>query len=384
MTDPKTSPPTPLQRQTQLAQAGIGWDPAYGAVIPPLYMSSTYVWPAPDVESKGPYDYGRSNNPNRDLLAGALSALDGGAGAVVTSSGMAAIDLVLNLLPAGAHVVAPHDCYGGTHRLLSARHEQGVIRAEFIDQGDPEQCRGAITAQTELVLIETPSNPLMRLTDVAAICAMARTHGALSVVDNTFLSPMRQRPIALGADMALQSTTKYLNGHSDVVGGVVVANTAELTERLAWWANAAGLTGSPFDSYQTLRGLRTLALRMDAAEGNAKALAAMLRAHPKVTDVYYPDQGLAREQQSGPGAMLSVRVKGDGAALLSELKIFQLAASLGGTESLICQPATMTHRGMSEAARKAAGVDEGLLRLSVGIEAQSDLVNAFEVALASI
>jgi len=372
---------------TKLVQYGIGWDPAYGAVVPPLYMSSTYVWPEPNVESKGPYDYGRTNNPNRDLLAAALAELDGGAGAVVTSSGMAAIDLVLNLLPAGAHLVAPHDCYGGTHRLLSARHDQGQIRADFVDQGKLDAVRNVVTPDTAMVLIETPSNPLMRLTDVPSVCDIARSVGALSVVDNTFLSPVRQLPLALGADMALQSTTKYLNGHSDVVGGVVVAKTEELAEKLAWWANAAGLTGSPFDSYQTLRGLRTLPLRVNAAEANAKAIVATLRAHDRVTQVYYPDEGLALQQQSGPGAMLSFCVAGgaDAAAtLLREISVFRLAASLGGVESLICQPATMTHRGMSPEARAEAGLDETLIRVSTGIEAKEDLVNALGAALASL
>lgn len=372
---------------TKIVQSGIGWDPAYGAVVPPLYMSSTYVWPEPNVESKGPYDYGRTNNPNRDLLANALSELDGGAGAVVTSSGMAAIDLVLNLLPAGAHMVAPHDCYGGTHRLLTARHEQGQIHVDFIDQGNLDAVRVAITPKTAMILIETPSNPLMRLTDVAAVCDLARAVGALSVVDNTFLSPLRQQPLALGADMALQSTTKYLNGHSDVVGGVVVAKTDALAEKLAWWANAAGLTGSPFDSYQTLRGLRTLALRVNAAEANAQALVAALRAHDRVTKVYYPDAGLALTQQSGPGAMLSFCVDGGAdaaAAFLKNISLFRLAASLGGVESLICQPATMTHRGMSAEARAAAGLDETLIRVSTGIEAKDDLLNAMQAALASI
>lgn len=370
---------------TKLVQSGIAWDPAYGAIVPPLYMSSTYVWPS--VDEKGPYDYGRSNNPNRDLLSRALTELDGGAGAVVTSSGMAAIDLVLNLLSAGAHVVAPHDCYGGTHRLLTARHDQGQIRVDFIDQGDLDAVRATVSRETAMVIIETPSNPLMRLSDVAAICDIARAGDALSVVDNTFLSPLRQQPLALGADMALQSTTKYLNGHSDVVGGVVVANTEELAEKLAWWANAAGLTGSPFDSYQTLRGLRTLALRINAAETNAKAIVAVLRDHDKVTDVYYPDAGLAVKQQSGPGAMLSFRMAGGAAAaasVMESIELFRLAASLGGVESLICQPATMTHRGMAPEARAAAGLDETLIRVSTGIEAKNDLIAALEAAIASI
>lgn len=372
---------------TKLVQSGIGWDPAFGAVVPPLYMSSTYVWPEANVASKGPYDYGRTNNPNRDLLSQALAELDGGAGAVVTSSGMAAIDLVLNLLPAGAHVIAPHDCYGGTYRLLTARHEQGQIRCDFIDQGDLDIVRATLTDETAMIFIETPSNPLMRLTDVRTLCDLTRAAGALSVVDNTFLSPLRQQPLSLGADMALQSTTKYLNGHSDVVGGVVVAKTDALAERLAWWANAAGLTGSPFDSYQTLRGLRTLALRVNAAEANAKALVTYLRRHKRVTDVYFPDDGLALQQQSGPGAMLSFRVSGgaDAAAkLMKHVQLFRLAASLGGVESLICQPATMTHRGMAPKARKEAGLDETLIRISTGIEAIEDQIEALEAAFALI
>ena len=372
------------QKRTQLAQSGIGWDPAFGAVVPPLYMTSTYVWPS--VEEKGPYDYGRSNNPNRDLLADALTALDEGAGAVVTSSGMAAIDLVLNLLPAGAHVIAPHDCYGGTHRLLTARHKQGILVVDFIDQTDLDQVRNTLSEKTALVLIESPSNPLMRLTDIRAVCDLARQVGALSVVDNTFLSPLRQQPLGLGADMVLQSTTKYLNGHSDVVGGVVVSRTEALHEELTWWANAAGLTGSPFDAYQTLRGLRTLALRVEAAETNAKAIVKFLRGHSAVTQVYYPDSGMAKTQQSGPGAMLSFRVSGGEAAaakVMQSVRLFRLAASLGGVESLICQPATMTPRGMEPEARLAAGLDESLIRISTGIEATDDLIADLEVALAS-
>lgn len=375
------------EKTTQLVQAGIAWDPAFGAVIPPLYMSTTYVWPEANIESKGPYDYGRTNNPNRDMLAQVLADLDGGAGAVVTSSGMAAIDLVLNLLPSGARVIAPHDCYGGTHRLLTARHEQKKIEAIFVDQSDLDAVKEALSTHTDLVMIETPSNPLMRLCDVRALCDLAREAGALSVVDNTFLSPLRQQPLALGADLALQSTTKYLNGHSDVVGGVVVAKTDALAEQLSWWANAAGLTGSPFDSYQTLRGLRTLALRVNAAEANAKSLVAFLRDHPTVETVYYPDEGIARTQQSGPGAMFSFRVRGGveaAAQVMQSIQIFRLAASLGGTESLICQPATMTHRGMAPDARKAAGLDETLIRISTGIEAEQDLLNALEASLASI
>ncbi|MEP3655805.1 MAG: cystathionine gamma-synthase [Litorimonas sp.] len=375
MTDPKT----------KLVQAGIGSDPAHGSVPPPLYLSSTYLWPSPS--EKGEYDYGRSNNPNRDILADALTELDGGAGAVVTSSGMSAIDLVLNLINADDLVVAPHDCYGGTHRLLTHRAEQGRIRVEFVDQADKNALDAALARKPALVMIETPSNPLMRVVDVKAICTAAKTAGAITVVDNTFLTPLRLRPLDLGADIALQSTTKYINGHSDIIGGCVVAKSEDHVEKLAWWTNAAGVTASAFDCHQTLRGLRTLALRLDAAESNALAIANFLEAQSSVTKVNYPglpnDSGyeLARTQQSGAGAMLSFEIAGGLEAATQfcrSLKIFKLAASLGGVESLICLPETMTHRGMEESARRAAGISDSLLRLSVGIESESDLLADLE------
>ena len=368
--------------ETKIVQAGIGSDPAHGSLPPPLYLSSTYLWPNPS--EKGEYDYGRSNNPNRDILAEALTELDGGAGAVVTSSGMSAIDLVLNLIKADDLLIAPHDCYGGTHRLLTHRAEQGRIRAEFVNQSDAAALQSALAKKPALVIIETPSNPLMRVVDVKAICAAAKAVGAITVVDNTFLSPLRLRPLDLGADIALQSTTKYINGHSDIIGGCVVAKSEDHVEQLAWWANASGVTASAFDCHQTLRGLRTLALRLDAAESNAMAIAKFLEAQPAVTKVNYPglpsDPGydLVKTQQSGPGAMLSFEIAGGLKAatqFCQSLNIFKLAASLGGVESLICLPETMTHRGMAKEARRAAGISDSLLRLSVGIESESDLLS---------
>jgi cystathionine gamma-synthase len=371
MTDPKT----------KLVQAGIGSDPAHGSVPPPLYLSSTYLWPNPS--EKGEYDYGRSNNPNRDILADALTELDGGAGAVVTSSGMSAIDLVLNLINADELVIAPHDCYGGTHRLLTHRAKQGRIRVEFVDQTDTNALNLALAKNPALVMIETPSNPLMRVVDVKDICTAAKAAGAITVVDNTFMTPLRLRPLDLGADITLQSTTKYINGHSDIIGGCVVARSEDHVEKLAWWANAAGVTASAFNCHQTLRGLRTLALRLDAAEANALAIAKFLDAQPAVTKVNYPglpnDPGydLVQVQQSGAGAMLSFEIEGGLEAatqFCQSLKIFKLAASLGGVESLICLPETMTHRGMEESARRAAGISDSLLRLSIGIESENDLL----------
>ena len=368
--------------ETKIVQAGIGSDPAHGSIAPPLYLSSTYLWPNPS--EKGEYDYGRSNNPNRDILAEALTELDGGAGAIVTSSGMSAIDLVLNLIKADDLVIAPHDCYGGTHRLLTHRAEQGRIRVEFVDQNDAVALQSALAKNPALVMIETPSNPLLRVVDVKAICTAAKAVGAITVVDNTFLSPLRLRPLDLGADIALQSTTKYINGHSDIIGGCVVAKSEDHVEQLAWWANASGVTASAFDCHQTLRGLRTLALRLDAAESNAMAIAKFLEAQPAVTKVNYPglpsDPGydLVKTQQSGPGAMLSFEIAGGLKAatqFCQSLNIFKLAASLGGVESLICLPETMTHRGMAKEARRAAGISDSLLRLSVGIESESDLLS---------
>ena len=375
MTQPKDTSP-----KTKIVQAGIGCDPAHGSVVPPLYLSSTYLWPSPT--KKREYDYGRSNNPNRDHLAEALTEMDGGAGAVVTTSGMAAIDLVLNLIKADDLVIAPHDCYGGTHRLLTHRAAQGRIRVMFVDQGNADALADALTHAPALVMVETPSNPLMRIVDVKAVCTAAKTAGAITVVDNTFLSPLRLRPLDLGADIAVQSTTKYINGHSDIIGGCVVAKSVEHVEQLVWWANAAGVTASAFDCHQTLRGLRTLALRLDAAESNAQAIAKYLTQQTHVTAVHYPGlsthagHDIVKAQQAGPGAMLSFEVVGglDAATRFCEaLDIFKLAASLGGVESLICLPETMTHRGMEESARREAGISDSLLRLSIGIEAESDL-----------
>ena len=378
-------------KRTKIIQAEIGDDPAYGAVNPPLYLSSTYRFKS--IDEKGPFDYGRTSNPNRHGLGKAVAELEGGAHGVVTATGMAAIDLVTNLFKADALIIAPHDCYGGTHRLLTHRAEQGRLRVKFVDQTDATALAGAMAEKPSLVIVETPSNPLMRLVDIAAICKEAKAVGALVAVDNTFLSPARQRPLELGADFSIHSTTKYLNGHSDVVGGVVVAKTAEHGERLAWWANCTGVTSSPFDSYQTLRGMRTLFARMDAQEANAMAIAKFLHKHKKVERVYYPGlksnpgYKLAKKQQSGPGAMLSFEVKGgfeQTKTVIEALELFQMAPSLGGTESLICFPTTMTHGGMAPEARELAGIKDTLIRVSVGLEAVDDLINDLSAALASI
>ena len=366
---------------TRSVRAGLESDAQHGSVVPPIYLSSNFAFEKYRKPRK--YDYTRSGNPTRDQLANALADLEGGAGAVVTCTGLSAITLILATLPGGARLIAPHDCYGGTYRLLAALHAQGKFVVDFVDQGDPVVLRAALERGAKLVWIETPSNPLLRVVDIRAIADAAHAAGALVVADNTFLSPLWQRPLEFGADMVMHSTTKYLNGHSDVVGGAVIAATAELRDGLAWWANAIGVTGAPFDSFMTLRGVRTLHSRMRVHAENAAVVVDFLSGHAGVERVYYPGlpdhpgHDIARLQQSGFGAMLSFELKGGEPqveAFLGGLECFTLAESLGGVESLISHPATMTHAGMEEAARLRAGIGAGLLRISVGIEDPADLV----------
>ncbi|MBS0431840.1 MAG: cystathionine gamma-synthase [Proteobacteria bacterium] len=375
-------------RSTCAVRAGIDRDPAHGAVVPPLHLSSNFAFAGFD--GKRRYDYTRSGNPTRDLLAEALAELEHGAGAVVTSSGMAAVALVLELVPAGSVIVASHDCYGGTWRLLDAWAGKGRFDVRFADLADPLALGAALDGKPALVWIETPSNPLLRITDIRHVAQAAHAAGALCVVDNTFLSPALQQPLTLGADVVVHSTTKYINGHSDVVGGAVVAKDPSVVEQLKWWGNCLGVTGAPFDSWLTLRGLRTLSARLRAHQENAEAVAAQLQAHPAVARVYWP--GLpqhpgherAARQQAGFGAMLSFELHGSEAAVrafLDGLRHITLAESLGGVESLIAHPATMTHASMSADARRIAGISDALLRLSVGIEDANDLCADLGAAL---
>jgi cystathionine gamma-synthase len=366
---------------TAAVRAGIDADTAFGAVTPPLVLSSNFSFEGFDRKRR--YDYTRSGNPTRDQLAEALAELEGGAGAVVTATGMAAITLVLEaLLQPGDRLVVTHDCYGGSWRLFDALARKGRFELALVDLADPRALAAALARPTALVWIETPSNPLLRITDLDAVIAAAHAAGALALVDNTFLSPALQRPIEHGADFVLHSTTKYINGHRDVVGGAVVARDAARHEHLAWWANALGLTGSPFDSFLTLRGLRTLDARLRVHQENAAALAERLQRHPACRAVHYPGlashpgHALAARQQRGFGAMVSLELAGGVPAVrafLDGLRHFTLAESLGGVESLVAHPATMTHAAMSAEARRVAGIGEGLLRLSVGIEALEDL-----------
>jgi len=373
--------------ETIACGVGINCDPAQGAVAPPLYLSANYSFAG--YGEKRQFDYSRSGNPTRALLGEALTQLERGAGAVVTSSGMSAVDLVLSLLPAGALVIAPHDCYGGTWRLFDARARRGQIEVVFIDQNDGAAIGDAFARKPALLWIETPSNPLMRIVDVAFLAKRAHAAGARVAVDNTFLSPVLQKPIELGADFVVHSTTKYLNGHSDVVGGAVVAARQEDAEQLAWWANCTGITGAPFDAWLTLRGLRTLNVRIAQQEASARVIADWLAAHPAVAKVHYPglathpNHEIARRQQSGFGAMLSFELgAGDVRALIAGLRMFTLAESLGGIESLIAHPASMTHAAMAPEARAKAGISDSLFRISVGLEHVEDLVADLDTGLA--
>lgn len=381
----------PPQRQTIAAVNGVGSDTGFGAVTPPLYLSTTYLFDG--FEGEGRYAYSRMANPTRDQLADTLAKLEGGAGAVVTASGMAAVDLVLAMTPPGGRIVAPHDCYGGSFRLLQARAARGAFDLAIVDQSDLAAVEQALSGGGTMLYVETPSNPLMRIVDIAALAQRAHAARAKVAVDNTFLSPALQQPIREGADFVIHSTTKYLNGHSDVVGGAVVAATEADAAALADWANTTGVTGAPFDSYLTLRGVRTLFPRLERQQQTAAAVAAFLAGSPKVRAVHYPGLAahpgheIARRQQRGFGAMLSFDLDGgrDAArAFANAVRLFSLAESLGGVESLVAHPATMTHASMGAEAREAAGIGDGLMRLSIGLEAEADLIADLEGALGAV
>mgnify|MGYP002651690795 CR=1 FL=1 len=388
---PTVAQPTACHRATSAVRAGIDRDTAFGAVTPPLVLSSNFSFAG--FAEKRQYDYTRSGNPTRDLLGEALAQLEGGAGGVVTATGMGAISLVLNaLLEPGDRLVVPHDCYGGSWRLFNALAKKGAFELITCDLTDPRAFAEALQQSPKLVWIETPSNPLLRITDLRFVIDAAHKAGALALVDNTFLSPALQRPIVdFDADFVLHSTTKYINGHSDVVGGAVVSREQAQHEQLTWWANCLGLTGSPFDSFLTLRGLRTLDARLRVHQENTAALVAVLDGHPAVSALHYPGlashpgHALAARQQHGFGAMLSLELDGGEDAVrafVEGLQYFTLAESLGGVESLVAHPATMTHAAMSPEARAAAGISDGLIRLSVGIEHADDLVADLQAALA--
>lgn len=375
---------------TIIAAARPELDSAHSSITPPLWLSDTYRWD--DSETKPEFDYSRTVNPNRSFLLDALTRLEGAAGGAITGSGQSATLLAFLLLPAGAHVVAPHDCYGGTYRLIKALEDQQKLKCAFVDMRDDQAFASAMRVCPQLVWIETPSNPLLRITDIRKRAAQAKEVGALVVADNTLATPCRQTPLALGCDLVMHSTTKALNGHSDLFGGALLASDAALAERIEWWANAAGLNGSVHDASQTLRGLRTLVLRVDRQEQTAGRIARWLAEHPQVIETNFPgltshpDHVLASSQQDGPGFMISFRVSGNAEAtdsFLKGLKLITLASSLGGFATLICKPATMTHRGMPPEAQAAAGISASLLRLSVGLEDPDDLLKDLERGFAN-
>ncbi|MDE2997388.1 MAG: PLP-dependent aspartate aminotransferase family protein [Bacteroidota bacterium] len=376
-----------MHPQTRLTLAGQQTDSAFNSVSLPIYQSAIFRF-GPDGE-KPQYDYSRSGNPTRAALETTLAELEGGAGAVCVGSGMAAIATVLSLYPAGSHIICSHDCYGGTERLLTWWERQGKIQVTYTDLSDPLQLALNLRPETKAVWVETPSNPLLRVTDLRRIGSIAKDAGIDFVVDNTFLTPLLQRPIEFGADYVVHSTTKYLNGHSDVVGGAVIAATEEGRDAVFFAANAQGATAVPFDSWLILRGLKTLPLRLKQHEENAAAVARYLDSHDSVAKVFYPGledhegHDLASRQQDGFGGMLSFVVK-EGVCvrtLLSSTHVFTLAESLGGVESLIEQPATMSHASMRPEAREAAGITDKVIRLSVGVEHVDDLLADLEQAL---
>lgn len=373
--------------RTRAVRAGINIDPVHGAVVPPVYLSTTYSFESYD-HPRG-YDYSRAGNPTRTVLGQAIAGLEWGVDGCVTASGMAAVTTtLLGLLPRGGTLLAPFDCYGGSWRVFDALERTGRLRLRLADFTDLAGSQAAIEA-ADMVWLETPSNPLLRITDIAGVAAAAHAAGALVVADNTFATPVVQRPLEHGVDVVVHSATKYLNGHSDVVAGVIVAADAERAEIVNWWANTTGATGGALDAYLALRGLRTLHLRMAAAQRNAEAVVELLQAHPAVRAVHHPSlpthpqHDLASRQMDGFGAIVSFEVAdGDAVrALVDGLQLFCLAESLGGVESLISHSATMTHASMPVEVRKAAGITDGLLRLSLGIEDAADLVADLKAGL---
>ncbi|MEH6530240.1 MAG: O-succinylhomoserine (thiol)-lyase [Photobacterium frigidiphilum] len=376
------------QLATIAVRTGIESDSQHNAVVPPIYLTSTYSFPK--LGELPQYDYSRSGNPTRNMLAEALSDLEGGASGVVTSCGTAAINLLVSaLLSPDDLIIAPHDCYGGTYRLFNSRANKGDFNVLFVDQSDPVALVQALAKKPKIIWVETPSNPLLRVIDVEALCQQAKAVGAQVAVDNTFLSPLLQQPIKLGADFVVHSTTKYINGHSDVVGGVLISKDAEQAENIAWWANCIGATGAPFDAYLTLRGLRTLGARMRMHEENGAEILKYLQTNVLVGQIYHPSlpehpgHDIAARQQKGFGSMLSFELAGTYRQLevfVEALTLFSLAESLGGTESLIAHPSSMTHRAMSDEAQAEAGIKTSLLRLSVGLEDPQDLIADLEQA----
>ncbi|HTD13068.1 MAG TPA: PLP-dependent aspartate aminotransferase family protein [Steroidobacteraceae bacterium] len=381
-----------LRFATRVIHGGQRPDPLTGAVITPIYATSTYVQSSPGVHQG--YEYSRTRNPTRDALEAALANLEGGAAGFAFASGMAATATVLELLDSGSHIIAMNDLYGGTYRLLeNVRKRSAGHKVSFVDLSDPQALEAAIRPDTRLVWVETPTNPLLKLVDLSAVAAIARRHSLISVCDNTFATPYIQRPLEHGFDIVVHSTTKYINGHSDAIGGAAIVRAdADLEQRIGYLQNSAGGVAGPFDAFLTLRGIKTLALRMERHCANALEIAALLEKHPKVEHVYYPglashrQHALARRQMSGSyGGIVTVVLRGGLEAarrMLERCHLFALAESLGGVESLIEHPAIMTHASLPAAMRASLGIGDGLIRLSVGVEDVNDLIAELRQALA--
>ncbi len=366
-------------------------DPLTGAVNPPVYLSSTFQQKAPNVHSG--YVYGRSGNPTRAVLEATLGALESGRAGLAFSSGLGALTTLIEAFPSGSRVVAVDDLYGGTYRLFEHHRRQFGLQVDYVDTTDLARVRAALGTKADLVYLESPTNPLLKVTDLRAVTRLAKAAGALVAVDNTFATPALQRPLEVGADIVLHSTTKYLGGHSDIIGGALVLRTAADAERFAWLQNAIGAIPSPFDCFLVLRGIHTLGVRMRAHGESARAVAEVLDGHRKVRHVYYPGladhpgHAVARKQMAGYGGMVSVDLAGGKRAVLAFLRrlhVFTLAESLGGVESLVDHPATMTHASVPKAEREKVGITDGLVRLSCGIEDPADLADDVRRALGGV
>lgn len=376
-------------KETIASKAGVGSDSMHGAIVPPLYLSTNFI--QDEIGKEQPYEYTRQANPSRDHLISALAELEGGIGGEILSSGMAAVSLITNILELNSKVLLPHDCYGGTFRLFSSLADKGILEAHFVDQSTKSFKENVISEiSPDLIWIESPSNPLLQVVDIEKICKKAKEINALVAVDNTFLSPSLQNPLKLGSDIVMHSTTKYINGHSDVIGGAVIAKNRQVLEKIKFWSNNLGITGAPFDSYLTLRGLRTLSIRMKKHEQNALALVEFLSNNSKIKSVFYPgltthpSHNLAKRQQNGFGGMLSFELKEglNGVKnFINRMELLPFAGSLGGFESLVGHPYTQSHGTHTPEQKEEIGISEGLIRISAGLEDTEDLIEAVKKAL---
>tara|TARA_B100000945_G_C20426524_1_gene620814 strand:- start:896 stop:2047 length:1152 start_codon:yes stop_codon:yes gene_type:complete len=376
-------------KETIASKAGVGSDSMHGAIVPPLYLSTNFI--QDEIGKEQPYEYTRQANPSRDHLISALAELEGGIGGEILSSGMAAVSLITNILELNSKVLLPHDCYGGTFRLFSSLADKGILEAHFVDQSTKSFKENVISEiSPDLIWIESPSNPLLQVVDIEKICKKAKEINAMVAVDNTFLSPSLQNPLKLGSDIVMHSTTKYINGHSDVIGGAVIAKNRQVLEKIKFWSNNLGIAGAPFDSYLTLRGLRTLSIRMKKHEQNAIALVEFLSNNSKIKSVFYPgltthpSHNLAKRQQNGFGGMLSFELKEglNGVKnFINRMELLPFAGSLGGFESLVGHPYTQSHGTHTPEQKEEIGISEGLIRISAGLEDTEDLIEAVKKAL---